>query len=370
MAIRIALEHRTRYTYDRPVDLSPHEIRLRPASHARTLIEAYALAIRGARHSIHWQQDAYGNRVARAVFEGTAQELAIDVRLTAQLAAVNPFDFLVAEHADRFPFTYLPEERRALLPYLASAPAAASVAAWADRVAKRFGVGEAQTVEVLVGINQELSTGIDYETRMEPGVKPGQQTLGDARGSCRDSAWLLVEILRHCGFAARFVSGYLVQLASSKVGDDSRAGSDATEHHAAAPVHDSAAFHAWCEAYVPGAGWVGMDVTSGLLTAEGHIPLACAAEPHVAAPIIGRASASHSLLAFDTTVRRMDPGEPAGNAAHASLHAFRFRDAGTGEWRNATNKAELGEIAAHCSEFEILGEAPARRNEPLSGEAA
>jgi len=346
MSARIALEHRTQYRYDRAVSLSPQEIRLRPAAHACSGLEAYSLIVGPRHHSLKWLHDAYGNRVARITFDKPVREFTIDVKLVAQMNPVNPFDFAVDERALQFPFSYDEDERRALAPFLEREPRGARLSAWVTKTRERLLASSMLTTEFLVEVNRAIAQDVRYETRMEPGVQSPEETLRQGRGSCRDSAWLLVHVLRQFDIAARFVSGYLVQLA-----------------HGSSRRSDSGDFHAWCEGYIPGAGWIGMDATSGLLAAETHIPLAYAAVPDGAAPVVGYADRSQANLAFDTRVTRLSRrGVPLAERPRV-LYPFRYRDATSGRWRTATRPAELEEIQVHHAEFELIGEAvviPAR----------
>jgi len=298
---RVKLEHRTRYEYDREVWLSPHEIRLRPAAHARTPTEAYSLEISPADHDLKWQQDPYGNWVARVVFSAPARELGIDVELVAELRVSNPFDFYVADSALEFPFEYSAEDRHALTPCLDLEPAGPLLTAWLEAMRQRLLGSSIGTIDFLVAVNRSVADDVRYLTRMEPGIQTGEETLVRASGSCRDSAWLLAQILRRSGLATRFVSGYLVQLAEADRGGTNAPGR---------PPRDSLALHAWCEAYVPGAGWIGLDPTSGLLATEGHIPLACAALPASAAAVSGSADRAQSRLSVEMHATRLAPGAP------------------------------------------------------------
>jgi uncharacterized protein (DUF2126 family)/transglutaminase-like putative cysteine protease len=276
LSIHVALHHRTRYRYDRAVALSPHQIRLRPAPHCRTPILSYSLQVSPAGHFINWQQDVFGNHIARCVFPEKTKSLEITVDLVADMTVINPFDFFIDAEAERFPFAYAPDLAHDLTPYLAITERGPLQQQWLDdfRRSLRPGIG---SIDFLVEINRCLQRDITYLVRMEPGVQDCEQTLRKRSGSCRDSGWLLVQLLRHCGIAARFASGYLIQLKPDLKALDGPSGS----------AHDFTDLHAWAEAYVPGAGWIGLDPTSGLLAGEGHIPLACTPSAASAAAVSG-----------------------------------------------------------------------------------
>lgn len=295
MTIRVALHHVTHYTFDRPVGLSPHEIRLRPAAHSRTPIESYSLQIQPDKHFLNWQQDPYGNWLARAVFPDKTTELKIEVDLIADMTVINPFDFFVEPYAEAFPFAYPAELKRELASYLETDPLGSELEKWLTSARQAFDGAGLSTVNLLVALNHRLQNDIRYLIRMEPGVQPPEQTLISGQGSCRDSAWLLVQIMRHFGIAARFASGYLIQLVADVKPLDGPGGTD----------KDFTDLHAWAEAYIPGAGWIGLDPTSGLLTGEGHIPLACAAVPTSAAPVVGMTDVCKTTLDFRMSVTRI-----------------------------------------------------------------
>ena len=273
MSIHVALHHVTHYRYDRLVNLGPQVVRLRPAPHCRTPILSYSLRIEPTEHFINWQQDPFANHLARLVFPEKTREFKVTVDLVAEMAVYNPFDFFLEPQAEQVPFAYSPETAQDLVPYLARGPLTPRFKAFVDSIPR----GKARTIDFLVGLNQRLQREISYLIRLEPGVQTPEVTLEKGSGSCRDTGWLLVQTLRHLGLAARFVSGYLIQLKPDVKSLDGPSGTEV----------DFTDLHAWCEVYLPGAGWVGLDPTSGLMAGEGHIPVACTPEPSGAAPVSG-----------------------------------------------------------------------------------
>ncbi len=207
MANHVALTHRTQYRYSRLVGLGPHVVRLRPAPHCRTPILAYSLRITPKPHFVNWQQDPFGNFMARIVVPDETREFSATVDLVADMATINPFDFFVEDAAASWPFTYEPVLAGELKPYLEPLPGTPLLDDYVRKIA-----GQSSTIAFIIELNRKLSQDIAYQVRMEPGVQAPDETLARASGSCRDSGWLLVQILRRVGLAARFVSGYLIQL--------------------------------------------------------------------------------------------------------------------------------------------------------------
>ena len=291
MSIHVALNHVTKYHYDRLVNLGPQVIRLRPCPHSRTRILSYSLKIGPDKHFINWQQDPQGNYLARLVFPEKTREFSFEIDLVAEMSVINPFDFFLEPHAENFPFAYEDWQRHELQPYLYKIPGGELF----DQYLASIPRDTQRSVDFLVALNARLQKDISYTIRMEPGVQTPEESLQKRSGSCRDSAWLLVQLLRHLGLAARFVSGYLIQLTADVKSLDGPSG----------PEADFTDLHAWCEVYLPGAGWVGLDPTSGLFAGEGHIPLACTPEPSSAAPVTGGIDECETEFEHHMTVTRI-----------------------------------------------------------------
>jgi uncharacterized protein (DUF2126 family)/transglutaminase-like putative cysteine protease len=291
MAIQIALNHKTQYRYDRLVALGPQVIRLRPAPHCRTPILSYSLKIHPEEHFLNWQQDPQANYLARLVFPKQTSEFFVEVDLVAEMAVFNPFDFFLEPYAEKCPFTYDHALARELRPFLETEPLTPLLEIWLSKVSRE----PTRTIDFLIALNQRVKDDIGYVIRMEPGIQTCETTLALGSGSCRDTAWLMVQILRHLGLAARFVSGYLIQLASDVKPLEGPAG----------PASDFTDLHAWPEVFLPGAGWVGLDPTSGLLAGEGHIPLACTPDASSAAPVSGVLDPCNTIFHHEMSVRRI-----------------------------------------------------------------
>jgi len=288
MLTRVTLRHHTAHHYPHPVVLGPHTIRLRPRPHSRTPVSAYALTVVPDAHTLNWQEDAQANVLARVSFPEATTVFSVTVELTAELVELNPFDFFVEPEAVNWPFSYAPLLEQELAPCRAAEP----VSPWLIRLLTGFALEPQPSVDLLVALNQLVRDRVSYVTRLEPGVQAPEQTVNLGSGSCRDMAWLLVQVVRSLGFAARFVSGYLIQLA-----DASRP--------VAGIAADRADLHAWAEVYLPGAGWIGFDATSGLMTTTGHISLAASVQPASAAPITGTVGGADAEFDFDISITRI-----------------------------------------------------------------
>ncbi len=292
MSLQVALKHRTQYRYHKAVSLGPQVIQLRPAPHCRTPILGYSLNVTPAASLLNWQLDPYNNHLARLLFSGKTDEFVVEVDLVAELSPFNPFGFVLEPRVQDYPFQYAPGLAKDLEPYLSTEPAGILLRAFLKNVAAE----KRSTISFLVDLNRRVRDEINYETRLDPGVQTCEQTLEKRAGSCRDSAWLLVQILRHLGIAARFVSGYLIQIAEA----------ESTPEGSSGPQTDSADFHAWAEVFLPGAGWIGMDPTSGLFAGEGHIPLVCTPSASRAAPIEGTVEPAEVDFSYTISVRRLN----------------------------------------------------------------
>ncbi|WP_316858304.1 transglutaminase family protein [uncultured Cohaesibacter sp.] len=295
MSIHAALTHKTKYSYDRPTGMGPQVIRLRPAPHTRNQILSYSLKVEPSDHWINWQQDPFGNFMARIVFPEKVDFFEVTVDLVTEMSVINPFDFFIEESAENYPFIYEKGEKKDLQPYLELGEKTPLLAKLLEEIEPIHKGKEIKTIDLLVQINHLIEQKVDYLIRMEAGVQAPEETLTKCSGSCRDSAWLLVHVLRHLGLAARFTSGYLIQLKPDVKPLEGPEGTD----------YDFTDLHAWTEVFIPGAGWVGLDPTSGLLTGESHIPLAATPHPISAAPITGAHDKAEVEFEFEMDVKRI-----------------------------------------------------------------
>ena len=253
---------------------------------------SHSLKVSPANHFVNLQQDPYGNFLARFVFPEPVNELKIEVDLVADMTVYNPFDFFVEPAAETWPFDY-PEDIRDDLSIYREAGAGRAAA---DGLPRRRSTARRRTPSTSSSTSTPASSARSAtSSAWRPACRRRRRRCRFAKGSCRDSSWLLVQVLRHLGLAARFVSGYLIQLKPDLVSLDGPPGTSV----------DFTDLHAWCEVYLPGAGWIGLDPTSGLLTGESHVPLAATPHYRNAAPICGMASFANVEFAFDMRVDRI-----------------------------------------------------------------
>lgn len=293
MSIKVAIRHSTSYTYDRLVALSPHTFRLRPAAHCRTPILSYSLKVKPEKQFLNWQQDPFGNFLARVVFPDKTTSLEFEVEVIAEIIVINPFDFFIEEHAETFPFAYDAQLKKELHPYFETSEGGPLLQELVKNI--RPTLEKKRTIDVLVSLNQAIQSKVKYTIRLEPGVQTCEQTLTLQSGSCRDSGWLLVQLMRQLGLAARFVSGYLIQLKADAKALDGPSGTE----------QDFTDLHAWTEVFIPGAGWIGLDPTSGLFAGEGHIPLCCTPDFGSAAPVSGMTDKCEVTFGYKNEVFRI-----------------------------------------------------------------
>ncbi|MDF3071776.1 MAG: transglutaminase [Polyangiaceae bacterium] len=264
---RYEILHRTYYNFTTAVRLGPHGLRLRPREGHELRVESVDVRTTPA-STIRWSRDVEDNSVAIATFELPAQQLMIESHVIVQQYNQAPFDFLLADQAADYPFTYALEDAAVLAPYMTGAVRSASEqAALARWVSDLWPAGKPiQTFALLQLLNAHIHQSLSYRVREDPGVQTPAETIALGTGSCRDWAFLFMEAARQFGLAARFASGYLNTPPSSA---------------------NYGATHAWAEVFLPGVGWKGFDPTTGVVVGTDHIAVAVARLPESVPPIEG-----------------------------------------------------------------------------------
>lgn len=262
---RYKILHRTYYNFSTIVRLEPHALRLHPREGHELRIESSNLKITPSAN-LRWHRDEEDNSVAIATFDMPASQLSIESEVIIQQYNQSPLDFLVADYAVNYPFSYTAEERVVLSPYmnLVEHSVEESLPEW---VGNLWAPDERiQTYTLLERLCTHIHETLSYRLREEPGVQTAAETLSCATGSCRDFASLFMQAARCLGFASRFVSGYL---------------------HVPPSTINFGATHAWAEVYLPGAGWKGFDPTLGEIVGTNHIAVAVSRLPESVPPIAG-----------------------------------------------------------------------------------
>ena len=257
------IHHETRYRYARPVAFGPQRLLLRPRDSHGLKVEKASLAV-GPSGDIRWTYDAYSNCVCWFTPQGEAAELVIVSQLVIERFPAPLLPFQPDNPHTAMPIVYSRDERAALAPFMApESEDDALVNAW---LKDQLGQPDEPVLDFLLRINRTID-GFGYKARYEEGVQTPAETLRTQSGTCRDFAWLMVEVLRRAGYAARFVTGYL--------------------HSPKAQLRGAGATHAWCEVFLPDLGWTEFDPTNGLAESADLIPVAVSRTPREAAPISG-----------------------------------------------------------------------------------
>lgn len=258
--MKIEISYAADYQYAERVSFSPHIFRVIPKVDRYLKVRSFDFRTnRGA--VTNWRRDIFDNEIASVFYPDRAKVLQVRFRLKLEIESKNAFGFLLETRALDMPFTYQPDELRALAPYLSSEPPP-SLGFWKPPTSPD------STVKTLIELNDALHENLQYERRDEGVARPSNETLTLGRGACRDFSVVLVDTLRGLGLAARFASGYLCEFG-------------AVEKKA------EGSLHAWVETYLPGAGWIGLDPTNGTFCDHHHLTAAIGATPDDIAPIEG-----------------------------------------------------------------------------------
>ena len=292
----LTVNHVTTYTYSRPVGLGEHRMMLRPRdSYDQRLLNA-TLDIDPKPQRLTWIHDVFDNCVTVASFNGLTQRLRVESNITLDHSPLNGPEFLLEDRARFYPFSYGAEE----MPDLSRAieRGQPDPSGELDRWVRRFvhHGRPTETGQLLMTLTYAIKEGFSYERRTKGGAQSPLQTLARGRGSCRDFAALMMEAARALGLAARFVSGYLY--VPDRDSGERYLGGGST--------------HAWCQVYLPGAGWVEFDPTNGIVGNRDLIRVAVAREARQAIPLYGSffgSAADEEGMVVSVNVRRLPDGE-------------------------------------------------------------
>ena len=265
----LQVRHETVYRYERPVSFGEHRMLLRPRDSMEQTLESFGLGIEPKPSSVRWIHDVFGNGIAIAEFEQPAETLRIVASMVLDHTPELTPPFEIESHAKTYPFDYGDVDAIDLAPNLRRQyPEEGEVDAWARRFLDPRGV--TTTGHLLATMTLGIKESFRYLRRHDPGTQRPAETLLKRQGTCRDFALLMIEAARSLGLAARFVTGYLYSPAR-----------DNGQHRG------GGATHAWCQIFLPGAGWVEFDPTNGIIGTRDLIRVGVSREPRQAIPISG-----------------------------------------------------------------------------------
>ena len=281
------IRHTLNYSYDRPVFLEPHTLRLTPRQDVSQRLLRHQLEVQSPASGRCAVQEPEGSEGVVLWFNDKREQLQIQVESQVETRRDNPFDWIVSTaETRRLPAAYPPPFAASLSPSLGTAPHP-EVSAWARAIAAEV---EHDSAAFLMCAADRIHRDFHHVGRLDGAPLSPEQTLRQRSGACRDTAVLFMAACRSLGLAARFVSGYSC-------------------HHP--PEVSEHELHAWAEVYLPGGGWRGYDPSLGLAVADGHVVLAAAADPALAAPLSGsyRGTGASSRLSYSVALQVLDrPG--------------------------------------------------------------
>jgi transglutaminase-like putative cysteine protease len=263
METRLNITHETRYDFSNEVLLDPHYLRFKPRTTPYNQLVSHDLRITPTPANHNALSDAENNLVQLYHFHGIHQMLVIHAASEVVLSENNPYDFMVFPESYLYmPFEYSPMLKSVLGATLFSTQMEPSLMSYGTSIRESTYF---KTVAFINALTEQIHADFTRESRLEGVPYEADQTFNQKRGSCRDLSWMQMQLLRNLGIAARFVSGYYFT------------GSESTAHE----------LHAWIEAYIPGAGWLGFDPSHGGMAGGSHIPICSSAYYQHTMPVTG-----------------------------------------------------------------------------------